>query len=66
MSLVISKVAHSFLQMRSQVTEGGRINTQADVIFEQMDANGDGSITRDEFLAAIKANPELKTKVFLI
>jgi Ca2+-binding EF-hand superfamily protein len=48
--------------MRGQFSEGARAAGEADVIFEKMDTNGDGSITKDEFLAALQSDPQLKAK----
>jgi hypothetical protein len=41
----------------------GKLNNEADAIFARIDVNGDGGITRQEFLAAMQADPELRSKM---
>jgi len=41
----------------------GKLNNESDAIFARIDVNGDGGITRDEFMAAMSADPELRAKM---
>ncbi|KAL6074249.1 EF hand domain containing protein [Balamuthia mandrillaris] len=40
-----------------------RINAEADELFAKLDADGDGSITKEEFMAAVQRDPQLKAKI---
>jgi len=41
----------------------GKLNNESDAIFARIDVNGDGGITRDEFMAAMSTDPDLRAKM---
>lgn len=41
----------------------GKINAEADAVFDRLDANKDGHITREEFMNALERDNELRSKI---